>query len=248
MPKRFRLADGQCLGCTFETRDSRVKLRRMFIRGHLRDLVHTPYSHLPANVQGHMSCSLAQATRDELTNQDHAMLISIPASLYSKVLALISWHYRTTTRTAIASVPPFDHSATEQWAVQCRSAFNLLDLKPLRQRTQLDAALQNDLAWLHTQAPALVSLQSTLRLHSGRSTELLETPPGRDTPRQHLSLAQLSVPAPADWSLRASSEAKCKVCGIYEHDRMDLTEGGDAELRVYKCIALHGLVALYLLD
>ena len=71
----------------------------MFIRGHLRDLVHTPYSHLPANVQGHMSCSLAQAIRDELTNQDHALLISIPASLYFKVLALISWHYRTLRRT-----------------------------------------------------------------------------------------------------------------------------------------------------
>jgi hypothetical protein len=187
-----------------------------------------------------MSCSLAQAIRDELTNQDHALLISIPASLYFKVLALISWHYRTTTRTAITSVPPFDHSATEQWALQCRSAFSLLELKPLRRRTQLDEALQNDLEWLHTQAPALVSLQSTLRLHSGRSTELLGTPAGRSALRQHLSLAQLSVPAPADWSLRASSEAKCKVCGIYEHDRMDLNEGVDVELRVYNCIACMG--------
>jgi hypothetical protein len=184
-----------------------------------------------------MSGSLTQAIRDELTNQDHALLISIPAAPYFKVLALISWHYRTTTRTAITSVPPFDHSATEQWAVQCRTAFNLLDLKPLRQRPPVTKAFQTDLDWLHTQTPALATLKPTLRLHGGRSTNLLATPAGRDSLRQQLSLTHLSVPTPADWSLRASSEAKCKVCGIYEHDRMDANEGEEVELRVYSCIA-----------
>ena len=67
----------------------------MLIRGHLRDLVHALYSHLPANVQGHMSCSLTKAIRDELTNQDHALLISTPAALYFRALALITWHYNT---------------------------------------------------------------------------------------------------------------------------------------------------------
>jgi hypothetical protein len=37
-----------------------------------------------------MSCSLTKAIRDELTNQDHALLISAPAALYFRVLALIS--------------------------------------------------------------------------------------------------------------------------------------------------------------
>ena len=60
--------DGQCLGCTFENRDSRISLRRLLIRGHLRDLVHALYSHLPANVQGHMSCSLTASPRRFETN------------------------------------------------------------------------------------------------------------------------------------------------------------------------------------
>jgi hypothetical protein len=87
---------------------------------------------------------------------------------------------------------------------------------------------------------ALQQLGHALRPHSGRSTTLLTTPAGRRDFSTQLALHRLSVPAPADWSLRASSETVCKVCGMFEHDRIDLDEGDQVEFRVYGCIFCNG--------
>ena len=49
----------------------------------------------------------------------------------------------------------------------------------------------------------------------------------------------LPRPRPADWSIRHTSEARlgCRVCQIYEHDRMERTDNTPPEETVQNCMA-----------
>ena len=47
----------------------------------------------------------------------------------------------------------------------------------------------------------------------------------------------LPRPQPVDWSFRHTSEARCKVCHVYEHDRMDPTDVTPPGEAVQSCMA-----------
>ena len=91
-------------------------------------------------------------------------------------------------------------------------------------------------------APALKALRYHLRQHSGLSASLLHTPAGCRLLYDRLGIRELTRPDPADWSIRHISEARCKICHIYEHDLMEVSEGvtimmGDA---VHNCMSCNG--------
>ena len=64
----------------------------------------------------------------------------------------------------------------------------------------------------------LRTLKIQLRPHSGLGASLLQTPEGCRLlyDRLQVGIRELTWPEPADWSIRHTSEAKCKICQIYE--------------------------------
>ena len=85
--------------------------------------------------------------------------------------------------------------------------------------------------------PALGQLQTQLLPHSGFSTELLRSRQGCQQLYDRLDIRLLPRPRPADWSIRHTSEARCKVCQIYEHDRMERSDNTPPEETVQSCMA-----------
>ena len=78
------------------------------------------------------------------------------------------------------------------------------------------------------------------RQHCGLGTSLLHTPEGCRLLYDRLGIRDLSWPPPADWSIRHTSEAKCKVCNTYEQDLMEVTEGTNIGEMVHNCMSCNG--------
>ena len=149
--------------------------------------------------------------------------ISVPAAIHFKILSLIAWHYYDNTTRFIQSVPRLDYAASENWAMECRRELLTVELRPkLSLQPQLQEAREEEGEFFRG-SPNLKALKVQLRLHSGMSAELLRTP-GPEGCRilyDRLGIRELTWPEPADWSIRHTSEARCKVCQIYEHDLME---------------------------
>ncbi len=73
-----------------------------------------------------------------------------------------------------------------------------------------------------------------LRQHSA---SLLHTPAGCRLLYDRLGIHDLTRPDPADWSIRHTSEASCKICHIYEHDLMEVSEGVTLGETVHNCMS-----------
>ncbi len=72
--------------------------------------------------------------RDLHRGQDHAFLISFPVVLHTKILSLISWHYKNLTAKLITGVPPSNPADTESWAMACIEALGAIQLKSVTKR------------------------------------------------------------------------------------------------------------------
>jgi hypothetical protein len=232
-----RDADGRCLHCTMEDVSARSKLRHLLVRGQLRDLIHQLFSHLPQNTQGQVANVFYREARDLHRGQDHAFLISVPVGLHTKILSLISWHYKNFTAKLITGVPPSNPADTEPWAMACIEALNAIQLKRGETGQKAGQANHQRAERLIDKHPALGQIQAELRPHSGFSTEFLRTSHGCQQLYERLGIRLLPRPQPADWSIRHTSEARCKVCQVYEHDRMDPTDDTPHGETVQNCMA-----------
>jgi len=236
-PRCPRDADGRCLHCTMEDSAARSKLRHLLVRGQLRDLIHQLFSHLPNNTRGHIANILYREVRDLHRGQDHAFLISVPMVLHSKLLSLIGWHYKNLTAMLITSVPPGNPADKEPWAMACVEALDAIQLRPREDRQAASHGTQPQVERLTGLHPTLGRLRPQLLPHSGFSSELLRTSQGCQQLYDRLDIQSLPRPRPADWSIRHTSEARCKVCLIYEHDRMERSDSTSPEETVQNCMA-----------
>ena len=232
-----RDADGRCLRCTMEDVTARSKLRHLLVRGQLRDLVHQLFSHLPNNTRGHVANVLYREVRDLHRGQDHAFLISVPVVLHAKLLSLIGWHYKNFTAMLITGVPPGNPADTEPWAMACVEALGAIQLRQSEDRQAASQGGSHQGARHIDLNPALGQLQTQLLPHSGFSTELLRSRQGCQQLYDRLDIRLLPRPRPADWSIRHTSEARCKVCQVYEHDRMERSDNTPPEETVQNCMA-----------
>jgi hypothetical protein len=101
--------------------------------------------------------------------------------------------------------------------MECRAALVNIQLKPIR-GTQLavqDVNQQAERLVNSAPAAALGQIRVELRPHSGYSTELLRTPQGCQQLYERFGIRLLPRPRPADWSIRHTSEARCKVRRIF---------------------------------
>ncbi len=235
-----RDVDGRCLSCTTTDVNSRPKLRSLLIRDQIRDLAHALFAHLPCNTQGHVANILYRQARTLHRGQDHALMISIPAVIHFKLLSLIAWHHYGSTVRLIQSVPKVDYAASEPWAMECRQELATVQLRarpPPPSESQEAVDLEEE---FFKGSPSLKALKIQLRQHCGLSTSLLHTPEGCRLLYDRLGIRDLSWPSPADWSIRHTSEAKCKVCNTYEQDLMEVTEGTNMGEMVHNCMSCNG--------
>ena len=235
-----RDVDGKCLSCITTDAKSRPNLRSLLVRDQIRDLVHALFSHLPCNTQGHVANILYRQARSLHRGQDHALMISVPAVIHFKLLSLIAWHHYDSTVRLIQSVPRLDYSASEPWAMECRRELATVQLRAAPQPPSRPQEVAEREEEFFSGSPSLKALKIQLRPHCGLSTSLLHTPDGCRLLYDRLGLRDLSWPAPADWSIRHTSEAKCKVCQIYEHDLMEMSEGTDIGEAVHNCMSCNG--------
>jgi len=185
------------------------------MRDQIRDLVHALFSHLPVNTQGHVANILFKQAKTLHRGQDHQFMISIPAVIHFKILSLIAWHYYNNTIRFIQSVPRVDYAASETWAMECRRELSMVELRPKQPlQPQLPERREKEEEFFQG-SPNLKALKVQLRLHSGMSTELLHTSEGCRILYDRLGIRDLTWPEPADWSIRHTSEARCKVCQIF---------------------------------
>ena len=89
-------------------------------------------------------------------------------------------------------------------------------------------------------SPSLKALRFHLRPHSGLSASLLHTPEGCRLLYDRLGIRELTRPDPADWSLRHTSEARCKICRIYEDDLMEVSADVHTGEVVHNCMSCSG--------
>ena len=157
--------------------------------------------------------------------------------VHVKLLGLISWHYKNYTAKLITGVPPCNYAATEPWAMACMEAMGTIQLKPVQGVHGTNPGTPLQVAQLIAKYPMLGQLQAVLRPHSGFSTELLRTRQGCQQLYERFGIRLLPRPRPADWSIRHTSEAKCKVCRIFENDRMDRTDNTPPGETVQNCMA-----------
>ena len=236
-PRCPRDTDGRCLHCTMEDSSARSKMRHLMVRGQLRDLIHQLFSHLPNNIRGQVANVLFREVRDLHKGQDHAFLISVPVVLHTKLLSLIGWHYKNCTAQLITSVPPYNPADTEPWAMACIEALGAIPIKPSESRQQAGQATHQRVDGLIAKHPTLGQIQAELRPHSGLSTELLRNMQGCQQLYEKFGIRLLPRPQPADWSIRHTSEARCKVCRIFENDRMDRTDDTPPGEAVQNCMS-----------
>jgi len=167
-------------------------------------------------------------------------MISVPAVIHFKLLSLIAWHYYDRTVRLIQSVPRLDYAASEPWAMECRRELEAVQLRPAPSSQLLPQELVEQKEEFFRHSPNLKALKMQLRPHSGLSASLLHTPEGCRLLYDRFGIRDLSWPAPADWSIRHTSEAKCKVCHIYEHDLMEVMEGVNSGEVVHNCMSCNG--------
>jgi hypothetical protein len=206
---------------------SRQKLRSLLIRDQIRDLTHALFSHLATNTQGYVAniMILFQHVRSLHRGQDHLLMISVPAVIHSKILGLLAWHYYDKTVRFIQSVPKRDFAADGPWAMECRKELATIHLQPVQpshwQSRPLDIVEEEE--ELFRGSASLKALRIQLRPHSSMSASLLHTPEGCRLLYDRLGIHELPQPEPADWCIRHTSEARCKICGIYENDLMEVS-------------------------
>ena len=174
--------------------------------------------------------------------QDHSLMISVPAVIHFKILGLIAWHYYDRTVRFIQSVPKRDYAADEPWAMECRKELETTQLQrrpspPSRPLEIIEAEEE-----FFRGSSSLRALRVQLRPHSSMSASLLHTADGCRLLYDRLGFRELSQPDPADWSIRHTSEARCKICGIFEHDLMEVSVTVDANMGepVYNCMSCNG--------
>jgi hypothetical protein len=161
----------------------------------------------------------------------------VTVSKTTTVLSLISWHYKSFTAKLVTGIPPSNPADTEPWAMACIEALGAIQLKRVESGQMAGQANHQRADRLSDQYSALGQIQAEIRPHSGFSTELLRTPQGCQQLYERLGIRLLPRPRPADWSLRHTLEARCKVCQVYEHDRMDPTEDTPPGEAVQSCMA-----------
>ena len=117
----------------------------------------------------------------------------------------------------------------------CVEALDAIQLRPQEARRMVRQGIQPQVARHIDLHPALGLLRPKLLPHSGFSSELLQTSQGCQQLYDRLDIQSPPRPRPADWSIRHTSEARCKVCLIYEHDRMERSDNTSPEETVQKC-------------
>ena len=164
-------------------------------------------------------------------------MISIPAVIHFKILSLLAWHYYDCTVRFIQSVPKIDYAADEPWAMECCRELAGVQLQPTRpsESVSLDTADKEE--EFFRKSPSLKALRYCLQQHSGLSASLLHTPAGCRLLYDRLGIHDLTRPDPADWSIRHTSEARCKICHIFEHDLMEVSEGVTLGETVHNCMS-----------
>jgi hypothetical protein len=164
-------------------------------------------------------------------------MISVPAVIHFKILGLIAWHYYDCTVRFIQSVPKIDYAAGEPWAMECCRELAGVQLQPTRPSESMSLDTADKEEELLRVSPSLKALRYHLRQHSGLSASLLHTPAGCRLLYDRLGIHDLTRPDPADWSIRHTSEARCKICHIYEHDLMEVSEGVTLGETVHNCMS-----------
>ena len=239
-PKCPRDVDGRCLSCTSMDAKSRPKLRSLLIRDQIRDLTHALFSHLATNTQGYVANILFRQVRTLHRGHDHLLMISVPAVIHLKVLGLLAWHYYDKTVRFIQSVRKCDYSADEPWAMECRKELATIQFQqPLTSQSRPTEVAEEEEEFFRGSA-SLRALRVQLRPHSSMSASLLHTPEGCRLLYDRLGIHELSQPDPADWCIRHTSEAQCKICGTYEHDLMEVSVDAIMGEPVYNCMSCNG--------
>ena len=233
-PRCAKDDNGQCLSCTFEDKEARSKLRHLMIRAQLRDLCHRLFRQLNCNVQGMAANALHKAVRNLHLAKDHRHLFSIPVIVFRSVLGWMAWNFNAKTSTPIGSVPCHEH-AGEQWAEDCKRAFNMIDLNPARTCTLSQTPAEIEV--MHTEYPALRALQTTLKAHGGTCASALRTREGLEGLYGYLGIGNLTDPEPEDFSLRAHTEATCCICKDNTQDRRMENGVEVGELDAENCMA-----------
>ena len=233
-PRCAKDDNGHCLSCTFEDKEARSKLRHLMIRTQLRDLCHRLFRQLNCNVQGMAANALHKAVRNLHLSKDHRHLFSIPASVLRSVLGRMAWNFNAKTANPIGSVPCHEH-AGEQWAEDCKRAFNMIDLNPARSCTLSRTPVGIEV--MQTEYPALRELQTTLKAHSGTCASVMQTREGLEWLYGYLGIGNLTDPEPEDFSLRDHTEATCCICKDNTQDRRMENGVEVGELDAENCMA-----------
>jgi hypothetical protein len=230
--------DGTCISCSYETVETRKKLRNLLLRGHLRDLCHQLFRQLPSNTQGQSATAIFRAVRELHTELDQHILISIPARVYTSIFGWVAWHFPRELSTPVWCVPRRDHDSTEQWAAECSKSFKLIDLRRMANQLPREQPAVLGSATLCIQFPALKRLQPTLKPHSGRSSALLHDGTGLQQLHSSLGIDDLPMPAPADYSLRHHTEATCCICKCNDDDKRLDDDGREVgTLALWSCMS-----------
>jgi len=153
---------------------------------------------------------------------------------------LLAWHYYDKTVRFIQSVRKCDYSADEPWAMECRKELATIQFQqPLTSQSRPTEVAEEEEEFFRGSA-SLRALRVQLRPHSSMSASLLHTPEGCRLLYDRLGIHELSQPDPADWCIRHTSEAQCKICGTYEHDLMEVSVDAIVGEPVYNCMSCNG--------
>jgi hypothetical protein len=124
--------------------------------------------------------------------------------------------------------------------MECRRELATVQLRAKPASLTMPQAAAEKEEEFFSSSPSLRALRIQLRPHSGFSASLLHTPEGCRLLYDRFGIRDLSRPEPTDWSIRHTSEAKCKVCQIYEHDLMEVMGGANMGEAVYNCMSCNG--------
>ena len=227
-------ADRCCYSCGLRDTIHRASLRKLLIRSHLSCIIDHILPDLALSSRGHIVNIFTAEVADLHQNRDQPVMISIPGKVYADVLSLIclcipASKYKMLQ--VVASAFPSD-----RWANNCRRKLCIVDTRRARTTVLRQPELSRNQESVYKKCPALCDLAFRLTDHSGYNASLLLS--AKDCPllRDILFPEPPTLPEPADWSLRHTSEAVCCVCNDFSADAFH--DGDSANLRdLYQCAA-----------
>jgi hypothetical protein len=124
--------------------------------------------------------------------------------------------------------------------MECRKELATIHLQPVQPSQSRPLDIVEEEEEFFRGSASLKAPRIQLRPHSSMSASLLHTPEGCRLLYDRLGIHELSKPKPADWCIRHTSEARCRICGIYENDLMEVPGDETAGEPVYNRMSCNG--------